>query len=178
MKHQATNVAEGFVDIFARAERSNGQRNLVLYAHFHVVFEAIAPGVPATLAAPVLRDLLRGELGFGGVVISDDLEMKAISEHFGVERAAVRAIEAGVDVLLVCSDVALCAATRAALVSRAREDGAFRARLEDAARRALALRRTVLPAPVTERAELEARLQSPEARALEAEIAARAPQPA
>jgi beta-N-acetylhexosaminidase len=44
---------------------------------------------------------LRQRLGFGGLVISDDLQMKAISKHFGLEEAVIRAIDAGTDVLMV-----------------------------------------------------------------------------
>lgn len=66
----------------------------------HVVFDALDPGVAATMSAPAIR-LLRGEIGFGGVCVSDCLEMKAISEHFGCGNAAVRAVSAGVDAMLV-----------------------------------------------------------------------------
>ncbi len=68
----------------------------------HVVFDAIDPGVPATMSARSIEGLLRGELRFDGVVVSDDLEMKAIADHFGVGAAAVKAVRAGVDALLVC----------------------------------------------------------------------------
>ena len=68
----------------------------------HVVFEALDPGVPATMSRAALTGLLRGELGFTGVVVSDDLEMKAITTHFGAERAAVAGLQAGVDLFLVC----------------------------------------------------------------------------
>jgi beta-N-acetylhexosaminidase len=67
----------------------------------HVVFDALDPGVAATMSAPAI-ELLRGEVGFKGVCVSDCLEMKAISEHFGSGVAAVRAVAAGVDALLVC----------------------------------------------------------------------------
>jgi beta-N-acetylhexosaminidase len=66
----------------------------------HVVFDALDPGVAATMSAPAIS-LLRDEIGFGGVCVSDCLEMKAISEHFGCGKAAVRAVAAGVDALLV-----------------------------------------------------------------------------
>jgi beta-N-acetylhexosaminidase len=68
----------------------------------HVVFEAIAPQVPATLSREVLEGLLRRELSFEGVVVSDDLEMKAIADHYSVEEAAVQGAQAGVDLFLVC----------------------------------------------------------------------------
>ncbi len=68
----------------------------------HVVFDAIERGVPATMSSVILQDVLRGELGYDGLVISDDLEMKAVSAHFGVGPAAVVGLLAGVDQFLVC----------------------------------------------------------------------------
>jgi len=67
----------------------------------HVVFEALDPRRPATLSRPVLS-LLRERCGFEGCVVSDDLEMKAVAEHFSLEEAVPAAVEAGVDALLVC----------------------------------------------------------------------------
>lgn len=68
----------------------------------HVIFDALDRTVPATMSRAVMDGLLRKELGYGGVVISDDLEMKAISEHFSIERAVVEGLLAGVDLFLVC----------------------------------------------------------------------------
>ena len=59
---------------------------------------------PATLSRATLTGLLRGELGFDGLVVSDDLRMGAIERHYGLARAAVLALEAGVDVLLIADD--------------------------------------------------------------------------
>jgi beta-N-acetylhexosaminidase len=59
---------------------------------------------PATLSRRTIQGLLRGELGFDGPVVSDDLRMGAIEQHYGLERAAVLAVQAGVDVLLVADD--------------------------------------------------------------------------
>src|SRR5512138_825487 len=67
----------------------------------HVVFEALDPARPATLSPAVMR-LLRERVGFDGCAISDDLEMKAVAEHFPLEQAAPGAVAAGVDALLVC----------------------------------------------------------------------------
>jgi beta-N-acetylhexosaminidase len=67
----------------------------------HVVFEALDPRRPATLSPEVMR-LLRERVGFQGCAISDDLEMKAVAEHFPLEEAAPGAVAAGVDALLVC----------------------------------------------------------------------------
>lgn len=68
----------------------------------HVVFEALDPGIPATMSRRVLTDLLREELGFGGVIVSDDLEMKAIAERYDLGEATVASLEAGCDAFLVC----------------------------------------------------------------------------
>jgi beta-N-acetylhexosaminidase len=72
----------------------------------HVVFESLDPGVPATMSASAVDGLLRGELGFDGVVISDDLEMAAIADLPAIGgdlgEAAVRSVLAGVDLVLCC----------------------------------------------------------------------------
>jgi beta-N-acetylhexosaminidase len=65
----------------------------------HVRFPALGDDVPATLSQRVMQGILRDELGFRGVAVSDDLEMKAIAEP---AEAAVEAVRAGVDLLLVC----------------------------------------------------------------------------
>lgn len=69
----------------------------------HVVFPAIEPDtdIPSTLSSAVLTGLLRGELGFDGVIFTDCLEMAAIADGSGVVEGAVRAFNAGADVLLV-----------------------------------------------------------------------------
>jgi len=80
-----------------------------------------------------VQQMLREELGFDGVILSDDLEMKAISNRMPVPAAAVQAIQAGCDGVLVCSgNVETQAATLEALV-KAAESGEIRpARLDDA----------------------------------------------
>lgn len=66
----------------------------------HIFHGGIDPYFPATLSERAIHDLLRGELGYRGVIISDDMNMNAISKHYGLEEAVVRAITAGVDILL------------------------------------------------------------------------------
>ncbi len=73
----------------------------------HVVYASFDAERPATLSPAILRQLLRGELGFEGVVVSDDLEMRAVSAQRDIGDAAVAALEAGVDWLLVCNDLEL-----------------------------------------------------------------------
>ncbi len=68
----------------------------------HVVFTPLDRARPATLSRAVLHGLLRERLGYRGVVVSDDLEMRAIVDHFGVDEAIVQGIAAGADAFLVC----------------------------------------------------------------------------
>ncbi len=71
----------------------------------HVVYPNLDPKRPATLSPTILKDLLRGTLGFRGVIVSDDLEMNAIAGHGAVGEAGTAALEAGVDLLLVCKSL-------------------------------------------------------------------------
>jgi beta-N-acetylhexosaminidase len=73
----------------------------------HVHYPALDPKNPATLSSIILTDLLRHQMGFSGVILSDDLEMGAIVNHSAVGEAAVRSLQAGVDMLLVCKTRAL-----------------------------------------------------------------------
>jgi beta-N-acetylhexosaminidase len=66
----------------------------------HVLYPALDPDYPATLSRRIVTGLLRQELGYDGVVFSDDLEMKAISENYPLEEAVVLCVNAGVDVLM------------------------------------------------------------------------------
>lgn len=68
----------------------------------HVHYPALDPANPATLSPIILSELLRQQMGFSGVIVSDDLEMRAILDHSSVGTAAVRSLQAGVDLLLVC----------------------------------------------------------------------------
>ena len=68
----------------------------------HILMTAIDPDHPASLSQAVVTGLLREQLGFDGVVFTDDLTMGAITENYGLDEAAVLALEAGCDVLLVC----------------------------------------------------------------------------
>lgn len=114
----------------------------------HVVFPAYDERAPATLSHPLLAGLLRGQLGHRGVIVSDDMDMKAVADRFPVELAADRACRAGVDLFLACKEPERQLALYEALV-RAQEEDPLHDRLaEDSARRLLALReRGLLGAP-------------------------------
>ena len=99
----------------------------------HVLVPSLDEHVPATLSPDIVQRILRDELKFEGVILSDDLEMKAVSAKYDVPDAAVDAIRAGCDAVLVCSgDVDLQGRTLEALV-RAMESGRIPIkRLDDA----------------------------------------------
>jgi beta-N-acetylhexosaminidase len=140
----------------------------------HVVFSAIEPALPATLSRKVITGLLREELGYDGVIVSDDLEMKAVLDHFGVAESAVRAIEAGCDLLLVCEHPDRLREAHEALVKRAEADAAFRARLEQASARVAALRAGLGRTPPRPLAELEDAIAAGPGASVMDEIARRA----
>lgn len=110
----------------------------------HVVFTALDPSRPATLSRPILTDLLRERLRFRGVVFSDDLEMKAISDRYGPGDAAILSIEAGADWLLFCSQLELAEQAIHAIERAAPKRPRLAARLEESATRMEALRRSHL----------------------------------
>lgn len=126
--------------------RALAQAGVAAVMTAHVVFEPLDARRPATLSPAVMR-LLREELGFQGCCVSDDLEMKAVAEHFPLEEAAPGAIAAGVDQLLVCHTAAL--QHRAIdLVRGAVESGRIpAARLEEAKARVARLLRFAGPPP-------------------------------
>lgn len=70
----------------------------------HVQYDGIDRDHLATMSALILQDLLRTELGYDGVVVTDDLEMGAVKNHFGVAEAAVLSFQAGADLLLICEN--------------------------------------------------------------------------
>jgi len=70
----------------------------------HAVYPALEPGVPATLSKNIVSSLLREKMSFGGLIISDDLEMGAIVKDKELPEASAQAFKAGVDLLLICSN--------------------------------------------------------------------------
>lgn len=110
--------------------------DVVMTAHITTP-NATTDGLPASLSYTMITERLRGELGFQGVIVTDALEMDAIKNHFTPEQAAVAALGAGVDVLLMPNNL------RAAFdgVVRAVEDGTLsEERLNQSVRRVLTLK--------------------------------------
>lgn len=107
----------------------------------HVIFPAFEPeGTPATLSHRVLTGLLREELGYGGLIVTDCLEMQAIAGHYGIAEGAVQAIEAGADLVLVSHTLAEQRAAIERVAEAVRSGRISEARLDRSLERILALK--------------------------------------
>lgn len=139
---------------FARGVAAGAQ--LVMTAH--IVFPALDPDRPATLSRVILDDVLRGELGFEGAVISDSMNMHSMRRNYEPVEAATQAISAGVDILMLAEEhydhdegylerqIELIEGIRAAV----RDGRISEARLDEAVGRTLRLKASVAetePAP-------------------------------
>ncbi len=106
---------------------------------FHGSMPALdSSGVPGTLSPKVLTGLLRGEMGFRGIIISDAMDMRAVLDQFGAAEAVKRAIAAGIDVLIQPLDVSQ---TIDAVVAGVTEGRYREARLDSSVRRVLETKR-------------------------------------
>ncbi|WP_432098114.1 glycoside hydrolase family 3 protein [Streptomyces sp. WAC 04229] len=110
----------------------------------HILAPALDPDRPATLSRRILTDLLRGELGYDGLIVTDGIEMRAISGTYGIERGSALAIAAGADA--ICVGGGLCDEDTVrrlsdALVEAVRSGELPEERLADAADRVRALSR-------------------------------------
>ncbi|MCL4425442.1 MAG: beta-N-acetylhexosaminidase [Firmicutes bacterium] len=108
----------------------------------HITFPAIdpAPGRPATLSRPVLTELLRQELGFAGLIFTDSMEMKAIADNFGTEEAAVMAVQAGADIVLVSHSYKEQVASYQAILTAARKGDIPLGQINESVQRILQLK--------------------------------------
>ena len=102
----------------------------------HLDVRAIAPGVPSSLSRRVVTGALRGDLGFDGLVVTDALNMTAVTRSYGPAQSAVAALRAGGDVVLMPSDPTIA---RDGIVRAVRRGTLPRTRLEQAAARQIAL---------------------------------------
>ena len=105
----------------------------------HVVFPAIesTPGLPSTLSYQVLTKLLREELGYDGLIMTDCMEMAAIKETYGTVEAAVMAIEAGADMVLISQTEELQTQAFEALVSAVKTGRISEERIDQSLERVL-----------------------------------------
>ena len=155
-----TDTHKDFTDVTATWSRAelepyrtlirDGYDDPVMTAH---VFNArLDSRYPATLSKATIDGVLREQLGFRGVVLSDDMQMKAIADRYGLEEAIRLAIDAGVDVLIFGNNVSYdpdIASKATDIIRRLVEQGAITPeRIDESYRRIMALKtRTIAPRP-------------------------------
>lgn len=150
-----TDSHEGFTDITDSWQHSelqpyadlirSGYDEFVMVGHlYHADYADGVDGLPSSLTPRWIDGVLRSELGFAGVVISDDLEMGAIRDHYDLEDTVILAVNAGMDVLLFSNtaayDAGLGRRVRDILVSRAEADPAFAQRIAESYARIVRLK--------------------------------------
>jgi len=111
----------------------------------HVAFPAFQADVPATLSEPVLTGLLREELGFDGLVVTDSMDMKAVADRYGPGEAAVRSVLAGADLVLLGPDEGVQREVLGALQEAVESGRLSEARVAEAISRSEAVARRYRP---------------------------------
>ncbi|MGH3657882.1 MAG: glycoside hydrolase family 3 protein, partial [Micromonosporaceae bacterium] len=140
----------------------------------HIVIPSLDPAEdPATLSRPIMTGVLREELGFTGVVVTDSLGMAGVREKYGDDRVPILAVQAGVDMLLMppLPDVAY-----QSLLSAVRSGEVSEERIDDSVRRILTMKwqRGLVEHPYVDVDEIPERVGLPEHHAVATEIAERA----
>ena len=110
----------------------------------HVIYRALDPQLPATLSHNIVTGLLREELNYHGVVFSDDMEMKAISDHYGEEETVALCVRAGIDVMLFCHELPRAIHASDFLCSEFEKDPTVRSQVENSYSRITKLKRGLL----------------------------------
>ena len=141
---------------------TDGQVPAVMVAH--ILLTQLDPERPASLSPAVVTGLLREELGFAGAVLTDDLTMGAVTQSYGLGEAAVLAVEAGCDILLVCHGQDSVPAVRTALLEAVASGRITAERLDESVYRILRLK--------TEYALTNEPVSPPDLEALNAQIGA------
>lgn len=106
----------------------------------HTVYPAYDPDVPATLSRRILTDLLKGELGFEGAVMTDAMGMGGILQRWTLPQAATMALNAGVDLILIRDEGGIVDEVVAGVIEAARRGDLPQERLDDAVRRSLSVK--------------------------------------
>jgi beta-N-acetylhexosaminidase len=113
----------------------------------HTLYRQLDPQWPASLSKSIARDLLRKRMGFKGVVLTDDLEMGAITRHYGLNAAIRQVLRADIDVALICRSAEKLRQAHALMVRKIGQSEERRSRAEAAAGRIMALKALYLTLP-------------------------------
>jgi beta-N-acetylhexosaminidase len=120
--------------------RAAAQAGIASFMTAHVIFQAVDAKYPATMSHAVVTGILRERLGYDGLVVTDDVEMKAIADNYGVEEAVLFGLKAGVDHFLCCHTAALAHRAIDAIVRAVESRKLSREMLDSATRRFATLR--------------------------------------
>ena len=133
----ATNrLPDAAVGVFANAIAAGAQAIMVSSA----TYSLIDSSAPAVFSSKIVTDMLRREMGFSGVVITDDVSAAVQVQDVAAGDRAVQAIRAGCDIVLASAEPAVAADMVKALIAAAQSDPAFAARVDESAARVLALK--------------------------------------
>lgn len=139
---------------FKKALRS--RVDMVMSAH--ILYKSVDKDWPATLSEFFLKKMLRDELKYKGLVITDDLDMKAMAKHYDKAFIPVRALQAGADLLLYCNEPASPPIAIEGIMSAVAQGQLTRAQLESSLKRILDLKKIKLlnpdPRPLNEALEI------------------------
>jgi beta-N-acetylhexosaminidase len=114
----------------------------------HVIYTAWDAKNPATFSKMILQDILRQQLGFQGVILSDDLEMKAVENYFPFDAFPRMGIEAGLDMFLICNNVEKVRALHDQLIRDVDNGTIPTAPIQQSVERILHLKRDLTPPPI------------------------------
>ncbi|MCF0156470.1 MAG: glycoside hydrolase family 3 protein, partial [Veillonella sp.] len=106
----------------------------------HAIYPDLDANNPSSLSKAIITDLLRNELGYQGVVVIDDMEMGAVSNHYSFADMAIKSINAGADLLLVCHDYGHMQEVYNGLLKAVKNGDISQDRLNEAVKRVLVMK--------------------------------------
>lgn len=95
-------MASDLVPFKTMINEKQTENYFILVSHLH--YPALDAQNPASLSALIMTDLLRNELGYKGIIITDDMEMGAVANHYSFRDVGVKAVQAGADIVMVCHE--------------------------------------------------------------------------
>lgn len=108
----------------------------------HIKFPQIDPNWPVTLSETFVQKIIRDECRYRGLIVTDDLGMKAMTKHYGLEEVPVRALQAGVDMLLYCNDAEVPPVALEAVLEATAQGTLSEARLQESYQRIMAVKKS------------------------------------
>lgn len=106
----------------------------------HAIYSGFDPDTPASLSKVIMQDLLRKQLGYKGVIITDDMEMGAVANHYSFGEMSVKSIQAGADIVLIGQEYDHAIEGYNAILKAVRSGDISKERLDDAVRHVLMMK--------------------------------------